>query len=314
MRALEAAAAWDSWRERFEWARGDVREPDAVRKALDGIDAVVHLAAISNDPTGELDEALTRQVNFDAVGLLLCLAKEAGVRRFVNASSSSVFGIKHESDVVESLEPEPLTHYSRYKMLSEWLVLAARGPGFAAVNVRPATICGYSPRQRFDLTVNKLTADAIRKRVITVHGGQQRRPNVSMADVVHLYARLLELPPARIDGRTFNFGFENHPILEIARLIQEELSDLEVRIERTETTDRRDYHISSRSLVESLDYEPVGSIASAVAELRGALLDRGEFPDIEAAEHHNLRSMVLARRADPYGWLASPRPAPSPGR
>ncbi|MFM8230898.1 MAG: NAD-dependent epimerase/dehydratase family protein, partial [Chthoniobacterales bacterium] len=185
--ALKADPKWPEWEKRFGLVRGDLRDTAKVREALAGRDTVIHLAAISNDPTGDIDEVLTRQVNFDAVGMLLALAKEAGVKRFINASSSSVFGARTESEINERLEPEPLTYYSKYKALSEWLVLSAAGPEFCAVNVRPATICGYSPRQRFDLTVNKLTADALRKRVITVHGGQQRRPNVGMTDRINLY-------------------------------------------------------------------------------------------------------------------------------
>ena len=131
-------------------------------------------------------------------------------------------------------------------MLAEWLVAAAASPDFCAVNIRPATICGYSPRQRFDLTVNKLTADAIRKRLITVHGGEQSRPNVGMADVVNLYGILTETHPALINGRTFNFGFENHKVIEIAHIIQAELADLNVAIKITDTLDQRDYHISSK--------------------------------------------------------------------
>ena len=158
---LEQHPSWErDWQDRFEWIEGDLRSPETVKDAVRGIDTVLHLAAISNDPTGEIDDTLTRQVNFDAVGMLLALSREAGVKRFINASSSSVFGIKEESDVEETLEPEPLSSYSRYKMLSEWLVVAASAPDFCTVNIRPATICGVSPRQRFDLTVNKLTASA----------------------------------------------------------------------------------------------------------------------------------------------------------
>src|SRR5258706_12920117 len=157
------------------------------------------------------------------------------MRRFVNASSSSVFGIKDVPDVTEALEPEPLTSYSRYKMLSEWLVTSAASPDFCTVNIRPATICGYSPRQRFDLTVNKLTADAVRKRVITVHGGEQRRPNVGMTDMVNLYGILVGADSRLINGRTFNFGFENHKVIGLARIIQAELADLTVEIRVTDT-------------------------------------------------------------------------------
>ncbi len=194
LEALKADVKWPEWDKHFSLVRGDLRDADKVREALAGRDTVIHLAAISNDPTGDIDEVLTRQVNFDAVGMLLALAKEAGVKRLINASSSSVFGARTESEINERLEPEPLTYYSKYKALSEWLVLSACGPEFCAVNVRPATICGYSPRQRFDLTVNKLTADALRKRVITVHGGELRRPNVGMTDMINLYGILVAAP------------------------------------------------------------------------------------------------------------------------
>ncbi|MFM8364361.1 MAG: NAD-dependent epimerase/dehydratase family protein [Verrucomicrobiota bacterium] len=301
--ALQNNARWSEWSPRFELRRGDIRHPHAVLEAIAGCDAVIHLAAISNDPTGEIDEVLTRQVNFDAVGQLVAIARESGVRRVINASSSSVFGARAESEIDESLEPEPLTVYSKYKALSEWIVLAAASRDLCAVNIRPATICGHSPRQRFDLTVNKLTADAIRKGVITVHGGTQRRPNVGMADMIHLYARLLDIPPEKINGRTFNFGFENHRVLDIARIIRSELADLDIEIRVTETTDHRDYHISSRRILAGLNYSPVSDIRAEVASLRAAL-EAGLFPDIDAPVFHNMKSMVLGRDAGCTGFLA----------
>ncbi len=301
--ALEHSPSFPGWKSRFELVQADLRDPVAVAEALKGIDQVIHLGAISNDPTGDIDEVLTRQVNFDAIGMLIAQARAAGVKRFINASSSSVFGIKDAADVTEVLEPEPLTFYSKYKALSEWLVTAAAAPDFCAVNIRPATICGYSPRQRFDLTVNKLTADALRKRVITVHGGDQRRPNVGMTDMINLYARLLETPAAKINGRTFNFGFENLKVIEIARLIQEELRDLNVEIKVTETLDRRDYHISSAKILRELEYQPVSSIRAEVAELRRAL-DSGSFPDIDAPEHYNMKFMKIARTSSAYDFAS----------
>ncbi len=301
--ALEADPAFAQWKSRFELVEGDLRDPDTVRRAVQGVDQVIHLAAISNDPTGDLDEVLTRQVNFDAVGLLLALAREAGVKRFINASSSSVFGIKDVPDVTEALEPEPLTYYSKYKALSEWLVTAASSPDFCTVNVRPATVCGYSPRQRFDLTVNKLTADALRKRVITVHGGEQRRPNVGITDMINLYGLLVKTPAAKINGRTFNFGFENLKVIEIARVIQGELKDLNVEIKVTDTLDKRDYHISSAKLLRDLAYQPVSSIRAEVAHLR-RVLEGGQFPDIDAAEHYNMKFMKIARSAGAYGYAS----------
>jgi nucleoside-diphosphate-sugar epimerase len=303
LEALQRDLEFGKWQGRFGLVEGDLRDPDIVARAVQERDAVIHLAAISNDPTGELDEVLTRQVNFDAVGMLLAQGKQAGVKRFISASSSSVFGIKNDPDVTEVLEPEPLTFYSKYKALSEWLVATAAGPGFCAVNIRPATICGYSPRQRFDLTVNKLTADAMRKRVITVHGGQQRRPNVGMTDMIHLYGKLLEADATKLGGRTFNFGFENHKVIDIAKIIQEELADLNVEIKVTDTFDNRDYHISSAKIVNELGYQPVSSIRQEVAALR-KVLEGGEFADVDAAEHYNMKSMKLERRPSAHEFLA----------
>lgn len=303
LRSLQKRSDYSSMKDRLETVDGDIRDSVAVQKAMKGMDAVIHLASISNDPTGEVDERMTRQCNFDAVGVLVACAKEAKVKRFVNASSSSVFGIKNDLDVTEALEPEPLTAYSRTKMISEWLIVAAASPEFCAVNIRPATICGYSPRQRFDLTVNKLTADAIAKKVITVHGGQQRRPNVGMTDIVNLYSRLLETDAKLINGRTFNFGFENLKVIEIAELIKNELKDLNVEIKVTATTDNRDYHISSTKILKTLNYEPVSSIKREVADLR-KMLEKGEFPNIDADQHYNMKMMKLSRTDDAYKFMS----------
>ncbi len=301
--SLKKHPQFSEFKNRFELHEGDMRDAETVRKAVQGIDTIIHLAAISNDPTGDIDEVLTRQCNFDSVGLLLALAKEAGVKRFINASSSSVFGIKNDPDVTEILEPEPITFYSKYKMLAEWLVVSASSPEFCTVNVRPATVCGYSPRQRFDLTVNKLTADAIRKRVITVHGGDQRRPNVGMTDMINLYGILVQADAQKINGRTFNFGFENHKVIDIAKIIQSELKDLNVEIKVTDTLDKRDYHISSNKIVSALGYKPVSSIRAEVAHLRKAL-DAGNFADIDAAEHYNMKFMKVGRNAAAYNYLS----------
>jgi len=164
-------------------------------------------------------------------------------------------------------------------------------------------VCGYSPRQRFDLTVNKLTADALRKRVITVHGGEQRRPNVGITDMINLYGLLVETDANKINGRTFNFGFENLKVIEIAQVIQGELKDLNVEIKVTDTLDKRDYHISSAKILRELGYKPVSSIREEVANLR-RVLDGGAFPDIDAAEHYNMKFMKVGRSAKAYDFAS----------
>jgi nucleoside-diphosphate-sugar epimerase len=303
LEALHASPDWPSWSPRFQLIRGDIRQPEVAAAAVREVDAIVHLAAVSNDPTGEIDETLTRQVNFDAVGLLVSTARRAGVRRFINASSSSVFGKRDDHDITEVLEPQPITHYSRYKMLAEWIVRGAAAPDFCTVNVRPATICGYSPRQRFDLTVNKLTADAVRKGLITVHGGEQRRPNLGMTDMIGLYAHLLEVEAERINGQTFNFGFENLKVIDIARLIRAELSDLAVEIQVTETRDLRDYHISAEKIGRMLDFRQTSSIAAEVRGLRVQLETNAAFRDVDEARFYNMKTMKLERDGSAHRFL-----------
>lgn len=304
LEALKRNARFIDWEKKFEYFRNDIRDSDSISKALKGVDVVIHLAAISNDPTGDVDEVLTRQVNFDAVGMLLRLAKASGVKRFINASSSSVYGARSEANINEELEPEPITYYSKYKMLSEWLVLSAATPSFCAVNIRPATICGFSPRQRLDLTVNKLAADAMSKNIITVHGGSQRRPNVGMTDVINLYSRLIEIDSNLINGNTFNFGFENLTVMKIAELVQGQLGgESKVKIVVTDTKDIRDYHISSEKILNLLNYRPVSSIAAEVENLR-TQYSNGHCREVDHPDWYNMRSMKLARNPGCYAYLS----------
>ncbi len=283
---LTPSEKWLTDRHPVEIIRGDIRDPNVAKPAMLGIDTVIHLAAISNDPTGNVDEVLTRQVNFDGTANLVLAAKAAGVNRFINASSSSVYGVNDNPMLDESVEPAPLTAYSKTKHMAEWVVRAANAPDFVTVNVRPATICGYSPRQRFDLVVNKLTGDAVTKGVITVEGGNQRRPHVTITDIVRFYDHLTQAPDAWITGRTFNVGFENETVLQTAQRIAHTIGS-HVKIEIKPVRDPRDYHICGDRCKTILGFTPVSTIEQEVAELRDAIV-RGEFnPDNNP--HHNLR-------------------------
>ena len=174
--------------------KGDLRNPADVARALEGCDAVIHLACISNDPSFDLNPDLGRSINFDCFRPLVKASKDAGVKRFIYASSSSVYGIKKDMNVTEELALEPLTDYSKYKAMCEEVLEEEREPGFVAVTLRPATICGYAPRLRLDLTVNILTSHAINNKRITVFGGEQLRPNLHVEDMTDLYLQLLEAP------------------------------------------------------------------------------------------------------------------------
>ena len=249
--------------------KGDLRDQTAVARAVAGCDAVIHLACVSNDPSFELDPALGKSINYDAFRPLVQAAKHAGVNRFIYASSSSVYGIKDEDNVTEELPLEPLTDYSKYKALCEKILEEEREPGFTTLTLRPATVCGYAPRLRLDLTVNILTNHAINNGKITVFGGSQKRPNIHIDDMVQLYVNSLNYPDDMIDGMIFNAGYENHAVMEIAEMVRGVIGS-SVNIDVTETDDLRSYHISSERIRDHLGFTPSHSIDNAVEDLKTA--------------------------------------------
>ena len=249
--------------------KGDLRDQTAVARAVAGCDAVIHLACVSNDPSFELDPALGKSINSDAFRPLVQAAKHAGVNRFIYASSSSVYGIKDEDNVTEELPLEPLTDYSKYKALCEKILEEEREPGFTTLTLRPATVCGYAPRLRLDLTVNILTNHAINNGKITVFGGSQKRPNIHIDDMVQLYVNSLNYPDDMIDGMIFNAGYENHAVMEIAEMVRGVIGS-SVNIDVTETDDLRSYHISSERIRDHLGFTPSHSIDNAVEDLKTA--------------------------------------------
>jgi nucleoside-diphosphate-sugar epimerase len=257
--------------------KGDIRDPKAVKSALKGCDAVIHLACISNDPSFELDPSLGRSINYDCFRPLVRAAKQAGVKRFVYASSSSVYGIKEEENVTEELALKPLTDYSKFKAMCEEVLESERAPGFVTLTLRPATVCGYSPRLRLDLTVNILTNHAVNNGKITVFGGGQRRPNINIEDMTDLYVRSLEWPDEMIDGKVFNAGYENHTVTQLAELVRDQVGD-GVAIVTTPTDDHRSYHVSSEKISRELGFRPKRTIEDAVRGLVSAFA-AGKIPN-----------------------------------
>ena len=269
--------------------RGDLRDPAVVSDALAGCDSVIHLACISNDPSFELDPGLGKSINHDAFRPLVLAAKAASVERFIYASSSSVYGIKDGVEVTEDLELEPLTDYSKFKALCEEELLAERAPGFAVLVLRPATVCGYSPRLRLDLTVNILTNHAINNGRIRVFGGSQKRPNIHIADMTDLYLHCLAAPAEAIDGKVFNAGYENHPVMEIAEMVQTVVGG--VPIEVVPTDDLRSYHVNSDKIRQELGFNPGHTIEQAIGDLRDAFR-AGEVPDpMNDPRYYNIKRM-----------------------
>jgi nucleoside-diphosphate-sugar epimerase len=257
--------------------KGDIRDPQAVKKALEGADAVIHLACISNDPSFDLNPDLGKSINFDCFRPLVRASKDVGVKRFIYASSSSVYGVKEEDRVTEELSLEPLTDYSKFKAMCEEVLEEEREPGFVGVTIRPATVCGYAPRLRLDLSVNILTNFAINKGFIKVFGGDQLRPNIHVDDMVDAYLLILEADDAKVDGKIFNAGYENHSINDIAKMVKNIVGkDVEIKVEPT--NDNRSYRVSSEKIKQELGFSAKRTIEDAVMSLKEAF-DAGKIPN-----------------------------------
>jgi nucleoside-diphosphate-sugar epimerase len=276
--------------------RGDVRDTPRLAEALRGQDAVLHLACISNDASFELDEKLSHTINYGCFEPMVLAAKEAGVKRFVYCSSSSVYGVSDSPDVTEGHPLVPLTLYNKFKGMCEPLLWKHKADDFTCVVLRPATICGYSPRTRLDLSVNILTNHAVNKGTITVFGGNQMRPNLHVEDMVDAYLLMLEAPHEKIHGETFNIGFQNHSIAEIARMVkrvvEEDFLDKGgIDIVTTPANDMRSYHINSDKVKRVLGFEPKRTIEDAVRDLARAFRNHLLPNSFDDDWYFNVRTM-----------------------
>lgn len=274
----------------LEQVKGDIRDQALLRQALTGCQAVIHLACISNDPSFELDPDLGKSINYDAFFGLVDLSKACGVQRFIYASSSSVYGVKPGQDVTEELSLEPLTDYSKYKALCEDVLQAKREPGFTTLTLRPATVCGYSPRLRLDLAVNVMAAHAHYNRIIKVFGGGQMRPNLHIQDMTDLYLKTLEWDADAIDGRTYNAGYQNHTVGEIALIVKAVMGE-DVAIQTTPTDDNRSYHISSEKLRRELGFVPRHTLQEAVQDLQTAFREERVSQPLTNPLYSNIKLM-----------------------
>lgn len=273
----------------------DIRNADALEKALDGADAVINLACISNDTSFDLDEKLSTSINRDAFEPMLRACANAGIKRFINASTSSVYGVSDAPEVFEDHPKTPLTYYNQYKWECEQ-ILAKFDPDYVWVTIRPATVCGYSPRCRLDLSVNILTNHAINKGKITVFGGEQKRPNLHIEDMVDAYVMLLRLADDRINRNTYNCGFQNLSIMKIAEMVKGTVESImpekkPIEIAVTESDDKRSYHINSEKIGRELGFKPRRSIEDAVRDLSLAFKD-GRLPNsFDDDSYYNVRTL-----------------------
>jgi len=275
---------------------GDIRDAATLQNAFSGAQTVISLACVSNDASFELDENLSTTINLDAFGPMVDAAKAAGVKRFVYASSSSVYGVSDAPEVTEDHPLVPLTLYNKYKGMCEPLLFERMSDDFTCVTIRPATVCGYAPRLRLDLSVNILTNLAINKGEITVFGGSQLRPNLHVQDMCDLYSLLLKIDAEKIQGQTFNCGYENMSIRAIAdvvkRVVEEEFPERDpVTISTTPTDDIRSYHINSDKITNTTGFKPKYSVEDAIRGLCVAFKE-GKVPNsLDDTKYFNVKRL-----------------------
>jgi nucleoside-diphosphate-sugar epimerase len=276
--------------------RGDIRDTAKLASYFEGQDAVLHLACISNDASFELDEKLSQTINYDCFEPMVVAANKAGVKRFIYCSSSSVYGVSDSPDVTEDHPLVPLTLYNKFKGMCEPLLWKYKSDDFTCVVMRPATVCGYSPRTRLDLSVNILTNHAVNKGAITVFGGSQMRPNLHIDDMVDAYLMMLEAPQEKLNGETFNIGFQNYSIAEIAemvkRVVEEEMPEKgEIKIVTTPSNDLRSYHVNSDKVARVLGFRPKRSIEDAVRDIARAFRNYLLPDSFDDDWYYNVRTM-----------------------
>ena len=282
--------------------KGDIRDTAKIAQALKGVDAVISLACISNDASFELDEKLSTSVNLHAFEPMVVAAKTAGVKRFVYCSSSSVYGVSDSPDVTEEHPLVPLTLYNKYKGMCEPLLFKHQSPDFVCVTIRPATLCGYAPRQRLDLSVNILTNHAVNNNKITVFGGAQKRPNLHIQDMVDLYKLLLEVPDEKIAGQIFNAGVQNMSIMEIAQVAKRVVEELfpekgDIPIVTTPTDDIRSYHVNSDKIQRVLGFRARRTVEDAIRDLCAAF-KAGKLPkSMDDTFYFNVRRLKELKAA-----------------
>lgn len=278
-------------RSKLRKVKGDIRNKADLKKAFEGQDAVLHLACISNDPSFEMQPNLGKSINYDCFADIMATVKECNVKRFIYASSSSVYGVKDTPNVTEEATCEPLTDYSKFKWMCEEDLKQADMGNVEWSVIRPATVCGYAPRLRLDLSVNILTISALAKKKITVHGGDQLRPNLNVRDMIRAYATFLAASKEQIHRKIFNVGFENRSIADIAQMAYRVINDPTVEIVTEPTKDNRSYHVNSDKVARELGFKPEYTIEDAIQSIVSAYKG-GQIPDaLTNSIYYNIRRM-----------------------
>lgn len=277
-------------RNKINLIKGDIRDSDLLKDSTKNHDAVIHLACISNDPSFEMNPNLGKSINLDAFEPLVKISKENKVKRFIYASSSSVYGIKSEKNVNEDMSLEPLTDYSRYKADCEKILFKYTSEDFETVVIRPATVCGYSRRQRLDVIVNILTNLAFHKREITVFGGDQLRPNIHINDMIRAYETILLSDKSKINKQIFNAGWENQSVNQISETVKKIIGD-DIKIIKSKTDDNRSYHISSEKIKKILNFKTKFTIEDAVKDLKKKFEEKALKNTLDNDLYFNIKRM-----------------------
>lgn len=262
----------------------DIRDIDSFERATEGVDIVIHLACISNDPSFALNENLCKTINFDCFEDLVRISKKQKVKKFIYASSSSVYGFSDSDNVTEKHPLVPLTLYNKYKGMCEPILEKYLDTNFVGVTIRPATLCGYAPRCRLDLSVNILTNHAVNnKKIIVLGGGQQKRPNLDIRDMCRAYEAIINADEGLINNQIFNVSCGNKKIIELAEMVKKNVesyfnfSDIEIEVKK-ETVDNRSYHVNADKIKNILGFETQFSIDDAILSLCDAF-EQGKLPN-----------------------------------
>lgn len=274
--------------------QGDIRDTKLLEKSCKGHDVFINLACISNDASFELDKKLSKTVNLDAFEPMVVAAKKASVKRFIYASSSSVYGLSKKKNVTENHPLVPLTYYNKYKGMCEPLLFKHTDENFTGVVFRPATVCGYAPRLRLDLSVNILTNHAFFKNEILVFGGKQLRPNLHVQDYCNAILRLITSRKEKISNEIFNVGYQNMSILNIAKKVKkivEKKLKKKISLKIVKSDDNRSYHINSDKIKKKLGFRPKYNIDYAVNELCNNFMKLKISKTFENDIYYNVRTL-----------------------
>ena len=276
--------------------KGDIRDTKKIFKYCKGCNFFLHLACISNDTSFELNNSLSKTINMDSFEPMVSAAKNAGVKRFIYASSSSVYGISKKKNVTENHPLKPLTLYNKYKGLCEPILFKYTDKNFEGVIFRPATVCGYSPRQRFDVSVNILTNHAVNNKKIIVFGGKQLRPNLHIQDYCDVIKLLVKAPRKKIQNQIFNVGHQNLSIENIAKkvkkIVVKQFAYKNIDIEYKQTNDKRSYHINSDKISRILNFRPKKSIEDAIKEICDAFKKNKFTNPMKNEKYYNVKILL----------------------